>query len=238
MKLVIHPPVESGPPRPHRGPPPARWRCVNAADEAEAVRDDARRRRRSSARSPRGCSRPRRRLRWVQAPTASLEHYLFPELVGPPVRADQHARAVLRRDRRPGDGLRHLLRPQPARLRPQRAAGEWAPVGGEAARVELRVAGRAPSTRSTAPRHLADATLGVVGLGRDRPRGRPAGRRVRDARRRRRSAADGPAAGGRGALAGRTSCRELLARERLRRDRRPAHARRRRRCSAADSSGR
>ena len=41
-----------------------------------------------------------------------------PRLDRSPLRHDQHARAVRRRDRRPGDGLRALLRQEPAHVRP------------------------------------------------------------------------------------------------------------------------
>jgi phosphoglycerate dehydrogenase-like enzyme len=82
MKLVIHPPVE-----PERlaqitaiaGP----MTVVNADDEASAVRHIP------DADAFFGKITPRLiaaspRLHWVQAPTASLEHYLFPELAAHP----------------------------------------------------------------------------------------------------------------------------------------------------------
>src|SRR5579872_5634695 len=78
MKLVIHPPVEAE--RLARivaaaGP----MQVVNAADEAEALAQMP------DADAFFGKLTPpllaaARRLRWVQAPTASLEHYLFPAL--------------------------------------------------------------------------------------------------------------------------------------------------------------
>ena len=40
------------------------------------------------------------KLRWVQCPTASLEHYLFPELVEHPLHAHQYAGTLLGRDHR------------------------------------------------------------------------------------------------------------------------------------------
>src|SRR5919201_6639594 len=82
MKLVIHPPVESL--RLDRiiavaGP----IMVVNADDEGHALRHMP------DADAFFGKITPRLlaaapRLRWVQAPTASLEHYLFPELVAHP----------------------------------------------------------------------------------------------------------------------------------------------------------
>src|SRR5262245_4727280 len=75
------------------------------------------------------------RLRWVQAPTASLEHYLFPELAAHPcvltnmrglfsdVIADQVMGYVICFAR---NLHTYIL---------QAAEGRWAPVGGEAARA-------------------------------------------------------------------------------------------------------
>src|SRR5579883_738192 len=82
MKLVIHPPVDLERLRAIRaaaGP----MQVVNAADEAEAVRAlvdaDAFFGKLTPAMRAAG-----RQLRWVQTPTVSLEHYLFPELVAHP----------------------------------------------------------------------------------------------------------------------------------------------------------
>jgi phosphoglycerate dehydrogenase-like enzyme len=47
----------------------------------------------------------------------------------------------------------------------QAAAGVWAPVGGEAARVAFTAGPGTVNAIDRAHRHLADATLGVVGLG-------------------------------------------------------------------------
>ena len=82
MKLVIHPPVE--PERLDRivavaGP----MAVVNAADEDHALRhmpDAEAFFGKITSRLLAGAPR----LRWVQAPTASLEHYLFPELAAHP----------------------------------------------------------------------------------------------------------------------------------------------------------
>jgi len=104
-------------------------------------------------------------LRWVQAPTASLEHYLFPELVAHPcvltnmrglfsdVIADQVMGYVICFAR----NLHVYVL--------QAAAGRWAPVGGEAARVGFATGPGTVNDIDRAHRHLADATLGVVGLG-------------------------------------------------------------------------
>src|SRR6476659_4952757 len=133
MKLVLHPPVE--PERLDRiaaaaGP----MAVVNAADEEQALRHMP------DADAFFGKITPRLlaaapRLRWVQSPTASLEHYLFPELVAHPcvltnmrglfsdVIADQVMGYVVCFAR---NLHRYIL---------QAAAGRWAPIGGESARV-------------------------------------------------------------------------------------------------------
>ena len=83
MKLVLHPPVE--PERLEKIVDAARpVTVVNARDEAEAHREIA------DADGFFGKITPEllaaaRRLRWVQAPTASLEHYMFPALVEHPL---------------------------------------------------------------------------------------------------------------------------------------------------------
>src|SRR5262245_47079710 len=163
MKLVIHPPVE--PERLDRivataGP----LVVVNAGDEEHASRHM------SDADAFFGKITPRLLmaapgLRWVQAPTASLEHYLFPELVAHPcvltnmrglfsdVIADQVLGYVVCFAR----NLHVYVL--------QAAAGRWAPVGGEGARVGFASGPGTVNAIDRAHRHLADATLGVVGLG-------------------------------------------------------------------------
>jgi phosphoglycerate dehydrogenase-like enzyme len=128
-----------------------------------------------------------RRLRWVQAPTASLEHYMFPELVAHPcvltnmrglysdVIADHVFGYVLCFARNFHRYIRNQLE------------ARWAPVGGKAEtsvrsvarKVRRRLADRlgrleqsgfvtGPAQVSGVDRahlHLGDLTLGVVGLG-------------------------------------------------------------------------
>jgi phosphoglycerate dehydrogenase-like enzyme len=105
------------------------------------------------------------RLRWAQAPTASLEHYLFPELVAHPcvltnmrglfsdVIADQVFGYIL-------CFARNLHR-----YVAQQLAGVWAPVGGEAARVGFATGPGVVNAIDRAHLHLAGLTVGVVGLG-------------------------------------------------------------------------
>ncbi|MBC8288949.1 MAG: D-2-hydroxyacid dehydrogenase [Planctomycetes bacterium] len=106
------------------------------------------------------------KLRWVQSPTASLEHYLFPELIEHPcqlsnmrglfsdVIADHVMGYVLMFARN-----FHLY------LRRQMEA-QWAPVGSELMTEQPFMAGPSSVTPvDSAHIHLSDATLGVVGAG-------------------------------------------------------------------------
>lgn len=105
------------------------------------------------------------RLRWVQSPTASLEHYLFPELVQHPciltnmrglfsdVIADHVFGFILCFAR---NFLHYFL---------HQLAGHWEPVGGEGSRVPFASGPGVVNDIDRAHLHLADATLGVVGLG-------------------------------------------------------------------------
>lgn len=105
-------------------------------------------------------------LKWVQSPTASLEHYLFPELIEHPcqlsnmrglfsdVIADHVMGYVLCFAR----NLHLYLRRQ--------LEARWAPVGNEDMTEQAFVTG--PSSVSpvdAAHLHLADMTIGVVGAG-------------------------------------------------------------------------
>jgi phosphoglycerate dehydrogenase-like enzyme len=185
VKLVLHPPVE--PERLAKIVEAARpMTVVNARDEAEARREIA------DADGFFGKLTPALlgsagRLRWVQAPTASLEHYVFPELVAHPavltnmrglysdVIADHVFGYVLCFAR----NFHHYIRNQ--------REARWAPVGGGAespTHAPRQAARRRPagwedpavqpgfvmgpaavSGVDRAHLHLADTTLGVVGLG-------------------------------------------------------------------------
>jgi phosphoglycerate dehydrogenase-like enzyme len=105
------------------------------------------------------------RLRWVQAPTASLEHYLFPALVEHPcvltnmrglfsdVIADQVLGYILCFAR---NLHRYIL---------QQARGLWAPIGGEEERVGFTTGPGVINGIDRSHLHVADHTLGIVGLG-------------------------------------------------------------------------
>lgn len=163
MKLVIFPPVdERRLQRIHEAAGP--MRVVNAPDETVARRKIA------EADAFFGKLTPpllaaARQLRWVQSPTASLEHYLFPELIAHPCRlsnmrglfsdviADHVMGFVLCFARN-----LHLY------VRQQQQA-RWEPIGGETERTTFSAG---PGTVTEIDRrhlHLADATLGVVGVG-------------------------------------------------------------------------
>ncbi len=105
------------------------------------------------------------RLKWVQSPTASLEHYVFPELIDHPlvltnmrglfsdVIADQVFGYILCFAR----NLHSYIRQQEQRL--------WAPIGGEESRVGFISGPGQVSDMDRAHRHMSDQTLCVVGLG-------------------------------------------------------------------------
>lgn len=104
-------------------------------------------------------------LKWVQSPTASLEHYLFPALVEHPcvltnmrgifsdVIADHVLGYVLTFARN-----LHLYRDQ-------QRAGRWEAIGGGPALPNFAVGPGEVSPVDRAHLHLADCTLGVVGVG-------------------------------------------------------------------------
>ena len=163
MKLLIHPPVEA-----ERlakiTAAAAPMTVVNAKDESQAALEIA------TADAFFGKLTPpllaaAGQLRWVQSPTASLEHYVFPELIAHPcqltnmrglfsdVIADHVFGYVLCFAR----NLHRYVR--------QQIAGVWEPIGGEAARTTFSAGPGTISAIDRAHLHLADATLGIVGLG-------------------------------------------------------------------------
>lgn len=104
-------------------------------------------------------------LRWVQSPTASLEHYIFPALVDHPavltnmrgLYSDVIAEHVLGTMLCFTRNLHTYIRNQ--------LAGRWDPVGGEAARVSFATGPGVTNSIDRAHRMLGESTLGVVGLG-------------------------------------------------------------------------
>jgi len=163
MKLLIHPPVEAR--RLEKIVAAAgAMTVVNASDAAEAEREIA------DAEGFFGKITPRllsaaRRLGWVQAPTASLEHYLFPELIEHPCRltnmrglfSDVIANHVFGYILCFARNLHHYIHNQ--------MAARWQPVGGEEDRADYAIGPGRITDLDRAHIHLADATLGVAGLG-------------------------------------------------------------------------
>ncbi|HEX2501654.1 MAG TPA: D-2-hydroxyacid dehydrogenase [Methylomirabilota bacterium] len=162
MKLVIHPAVE--PERLAKIVAAAHpMTVVNAGSEAEARAAIADADAFFGKLTP-GLLAAARGLRWVQTPTASLEHYMFPELATHPcvltnmrglfsdVIADHVFGYVLCFAR----NFHHYIRSQ--------LEARWAPVGGRE-QSGFATGPAQVSAVDRAHRHLADATLGVVGLG-------------------------------------------------------------------------
>lgn len=163
MKLVICPGVDAA--RLARiNEAAAGMQVVNAVDVDHAAREIA------DADAFFGKLTPRllaaaTRLRWVQAPTASLEHYLFPELVEHPcqlsnmrglfsdVIADHVMGFVLCFAR----NLHVYFRQQQQCL--------WSPVGSSDYVADFVSAPGTVMPMDRAHQHLADCTLGVVGTG-------------------------------------------------------------------------
>jgi len=163
MKLVIYPPVE--PERLARIVTAAGPMTVVNADSPEAARAAI-----AEADAFFGKLTPTlltaaTRLRWVQSPTASLEHYLFPELVEHSCQLTnmrglfsdviaEHVLGVMLCFTR---NLHKYIRNQ--------ARAAWAPVGGEEARQTFATGPGVASAIDLAHRSLGELTLGVVGLG-------------------------------------------------------------------------
>ncbi len=105
------------------------------------------------------------RLRWVQSFTASLEHYMFPELEAHPcvltnvrglfgdVIADQVMGYVLCFAR----NLHRYIR--------QQVEHRYEPAGGESARVSNTTGPGVMNAMDRATIYLPDATMGIVGMG-------------------------------------------------------------------------
>jgi phosphoglycerate dehydrogenase-like enzyme len=163
MKLVIHPAID-----PHRlehvRRAASRMAVVNASGPEEALTEIADAdaffgKLTSELLAAAG------RLRWVQSPTASLEHYLFPELIAHPcvltnmrglfsdVIADHVFGYVL-----------CFARNFHVYVRRQMEA-RWEPVGGEDQRPSFLHGPGVICGLDHAHLHLADSTLGIVGLG-------------------------------------------------------------------------
>lgn len=163
MKLVLHPEVEAA--RLARlAAASAPMRVVNCASEAEAVAEIA------DADGFFGKLTPAmlaaaRQLRWVQSPTASLEHYIFPALAAHPLQltnmrglfhdniADHVFGCMLCFAR----NLHIYIRQQQRR--------QWKPYGGRKQGQSFRSGPAVTTGIDLSHTTLAGSTLGVVGLG-------------------------------------------------------------------------
>jgi phosphoglycerate dehydrogenase-like enzyme len=163
MKLVIHPAVD-----PERfqalrsAAPGCQWVNAKLASEAEEAMPGA------DALigkiTPAMLTRADR-LRWVQSFTASLEHYMFPELEAHPcvltnvrglfgdVIADQVMGYVLCFAR----NLHRYIR--------QQVEHRYEPAGGESARVTSAMGPGTVNAMDRATIYLPDATMGIIGMG-------------------------------------------------------------------------
>ena len=163
MKLVIHPPVDNPRLMRIREASPE-IEIVNAEEEASVipaiVDADA-----FFGKLTAPMLAAARQLKWVQAPTVSLEHYVFPELVEHPctltnmrglfsdVIADQVMGYVISFAR----NLHTYVR--------QQVESHWGPVGGELGRVSFATGPGQVNDIDRAHLHLGDCTMGIVGLG-------------------------------------------------------------------------
>jgi phosphoglycerate dehydrogenase-like enzyme len=163
MKLVIHPAIDADREKAVREAA-APMQLVNAANDAEALQQIV------DAEAFFGKMTPQLlaaadRLKWVQSPTASLEHFLFPALIEHPCRlsnmrglfsdviADHVLACVLCFAR----NLPHYLRAQAQR--------RWEPAGGESSRPSNAAGPGLVSDIDRHHQHLADLTMGIVGVG-------------------------------------------------------------------------
>ena len=163
MKLLIHPAVEERRLKLVEAAADP-MRVVNAQGEADALAEIV------DADAFFGKITPKllaaaRRLRWIQTATASLEHYMFPELVEHPailsnmrglysdVIADHVMGLVLCFAR----NLHIYLR--------QQLQGRWEPVGGEEARSNFVMGPAWVSGIDERHLHLSDCSMGIVGVG-------------------------------------------------------------------------
>lgn len=163
MKIVIHPPVD--PARLERLTEAAAPAVIVNAADADAARVAV-----VDAEAFLGKLTPpmlaaAQKLRWVQSFTASLEHYVFPELVAHPcvltnmrglfsdVIAEQVFGYLLCFTR----NLHRYVRNQ--------MVGKWEPFGGEGGRVDFAAGPGVVNPIDRQHRHLGGSTLGVVGLG-------------------------------------------------------------------------
>ena len=163
MKLVIHPAVDDRRLALIRETAPE-LNAVNARDAAHAESEIADADGFFGKLTPQLLAKSTR-LRWVQAPTASLEHYLFPDLIAHPCQLSNMR--GLYSDVIADQVLGYILcfaRNFPRYFR-QQLAHRWEPAGGEAARSDFLSGPGIVSDMDRAHQHLGDCTLGIFGVG-------------------------------------------------------------------------
>jgi phosphoglycerate dehydrogenase-like enzyme len=163
MRLVIHPPVEAdrlAKIRAAAGP----MEVVNAPSPDEALAGMPQADAFFGKLTPELLAASTK-LRWVQSPTASLEHFVFPALIEHPctltnmrglfsdVIADQVFGYILCFAR----NLHTYIR--------QQMEAHWAPVGGEHQRASFAQGPGHVSAIDMAHLHLSDESIGIVGFG-------------------------------------------------------------------------
>jgi phosphoglycerate dehydrogenase-like enzyme len=163
MKLLIHPAVEAARLTQIRAAA-GTMQVVNVTTPEDAVREIADADAFFGKMSPELLAAAGQ-LKWVQSPTASLEHYLFPELIEHPcqlsnmrglfsdVIADHVMGFVLCFARNLHTYIRRQLE------------ARWDAVGGEESKPTFEMGPAYVSDMDAAHMHLSDATLGVVGAG-------------------------------------------------------------------------
>lgn len=163
MSLVIHPAIDDSRLETIRAVAGA-YPVVNAATEEEALRSIPEAEAFFGKITPELLARAGK-LRWVQSATASLEHYLFPELVDHPctltnmrgLYSDVIAEHVFAYILAFSRNLHLYIR--------QQREHRYEPVGGEAERSNFASGPGVESVIDRAHKHLSGATVGIVGLG-------------------------------------------------------------------------
>ncbi len=105
------------------------------------------------------------KLRWIQSPTASLEHYLFPALIEHPalltnmrgIFSDVIADHVM--------GYVLMLARNLHLYRDRQQSSRWAPVGDESAKTDFIVSPGIMTPVDKKHLHLSDCVMGIVGVG-------------------------------------------------------------------------
>jgi phosphoglycerate dehydrogenase-like enzyme len=106
-----------------------------------------------------------KKLRWVQAPTASLEHYIFPELASHPCALTNMRGLYSDVVAEHAFGLLIALCREFPRYILQQQTATWSPAGGENERSDFISGPGTTNGIDRAHRHLSGCTLGIVGLG-------------------------------------------------------------------------